>query len=678
MSLLSISQLHTHTFAVLFRDSRSLLQLWLASPSFSRLLTFSGSHSLPDAFIRTAGVTLQVKEGTFALKKSLRGGGCNLGRPGEELEPEVPLSSAEQRDATEIVKEMHEKQANEDYISAYQTDQRLGDFLSSDLHHPFAVLRTLLEAYTSLDWSSQTCTLWLLLRIKALLDQIYLTLVLEGKAISAGTKQYLKQLVAMMTKEDPDNEKLGLYMRAYGVVIESGLETIARTQFIEDVSVRKQIMRTLQMLKGKDVPISEVFLPSTLAHHPSIFQRALSLELALYFPFANPNSIDYLLSYLQRDTAAPWPLVYIAMLKLVGLVEKVDEKVRKKIVEGDGESRGLMQMMEEKEREDGWVLRCAAFHALTTLCSLTSDSLLQSAISSLISQHHSMETDPRVLSFHRQAQSLLRLTLPSTLAFLESPLQQLCTLCPAPGRAHIAVVSQRAIGLFEKDFIHSTARVVLTKCDLAIITGGMEHPTHSYEVSLNTGEYLRMAELGESRHIHAGALLDNTVYISGGRGSKGDSIASTECYKGGKWDFSAALNHPRDTHSMTSCNHRLYVAGGSAEDTSLLVEVLWEACWTVLPVTLPEPRTSPGFLFVTSQTLVVFGGFMQKARKEAWEVDIVTGKIKQLLKMPISATFPSNSVVIRNQSIWGLSCDELEMVEMDLIEGVWRVWDNVL
>jgi hypothetical protein len=69
---------------------------------------------------------------------------------------------------------------------------------------------------------------------------------------------------------------------------------------------------------------------------------------------------------------------------------------------------------------------------------------------------------------------------------------------------------------------------------------------------------------------------------------------------------------------------------------------------------------------------------MHKARKEAWEVDIVTGEIKPLLKMPISATFPSNSVVIRNQSIWGLSCDELEMVEMDLIEGVWRVWDNVL
>lgn len=678
MSLLSITQLNTHTFAVLFRNPHSLLQLWLASPRFSRLLTFSGPHCLPDALIRTTGVTLQVAKGTFTLRKRLRGGGCNLGRSSGDVEPEVPVSSVEQRDAAELVKEMHDSQGNEDYISAYQTDQRLSEFLTSELHHPFAVLRTLLEAYTSLDWSSQTCTVWLLIRIKSLLDQVYLTLVLEGKAISAGTKQYLKQLAGMMTKEDPDNERLGLYLRVYGVVIESGLETIARTQFLEDLGVRKQILRTLQLLKGKDIPISEVFPPSALAHHPSLFQRALSLELAPYFPTSSPNGLDYLLSYLQRDTGAPWPLVYLAMLKLVGVVDRVEERVRKKVVEGEGEARGLIQMLEEKEREDGWMIRCAAFHALTTLSGLTSDPVLQSSLSSLLALQHSQETDPRVLAFHRQTKSLLRLTQPSTLAYLESPLQQLCTLCPAPGRAHIAVISQRAVGLFEKDFIHSSARVVLTKADLAIVTGGTEHPSHSYEVSLSTGEYLRMAELGESRSIHAAALLDNTVYISGGRGCKGDSLVSAECYRGGKWDFGPTLNHRRDSHSMTSCNHRLYVAGGNAEESSLLIEAMWEGHWTVLPVALPEARLSPAFLFITSQSLILFGGYRQKARKEVWEVDIVTGEIRQWQKMPISGIFPSNPVAIRNGSLWSLSCDELEMAELDLIEGVWRLWDNVL
>ena len=655
-----------------------MLHLWLASPRFSRLLTFSGPHSLPDALVKAAGLTLQVAKGTFTLGRKLRGGGCNLGRASGELEPEVPVSSAEQRDAAELVKEMHERQGNEDYISAYQTDQRLSELLTSELHHPFAVLRTLLEAYTSLDWSSQTCTIWLILRIKSLLEQVYLTLVLEGKAISAGTKQYLKQLVAMMTKEDPDNERLGLYLRVYGVVIESGLETIARTQFLEDLGVRKQIMRTLQLIKGKDVPIAEVFPPSALAHHPSLFQRALSLELAPAFPASSPNGLDYLLSYLQRDNAPPWPLVYLAMLKLVGLVDRVEERVRKKVVEGEGEARGLIQMLEEKEREDGWMIRCAAFHALTTLSALTPDPVLQSSLSSLLAQHHSQETDPRVLAFHRQTKSLLRLTQPSTLAYLESPLQQLCTLCPAPGRAHVAVISQRAAGLFEKDFIHSSARVVLTKADLAIVTGGTEHPSHSYEVSLSTGEYLRMAELGESRSLHAAALLDNTVYISGGRGSKGESLVSTECFKGGKWDFGPPLNHPRDSHSMTSCNHRLYTAGGNPEESSLLIETMWAGHWTVLSVALPEVRLSPAFIFITSQSLLLFGGYRQKARKEVWEVDIVTGEIRQWLKMPISCVFPSNPVAIRNGSIWGLSPDELEIVELDLIEGVWRLWDNVL
>ena len=677
--LLRVFQVQSQTYVVLFREPSQQLKAWLASPRFSTILSDASSEQFPSEVVETARLGFCVESKSFTLAGGLRGGGCNLTRVTSNFEPDMPASSPEQRDIALQIKNMHAYQQENDFQNAFAIDTELREFLRGDLQKPFAVLRTLIEAYTSLDWNGKLCTSWILVRIKELLDKVFLVMTLDKQAISPTSKQYLRQLLDIMLEEDEKNMRLDLYLKCYLQFIMSGLEAISGTAFPEDEEVRKQIAKTLQLLRGQNVAAGEAVSVGSEFYKVSLFHRALSIEVAAVTGRTQSDGVDYLLTFLRHDAAVPWNLRYLAMLKLSEMVNYLEAPTQKRILEGHlPKTQGLIHMLGVTEGEDAWMLRAGAFHSFVYISQQATNEEVKEMASTTLEGAKAAESDVRVKNFMRQSASLRKLYDPRVEEFIDQPTQFLMTFPSGVGRAYLADLNTKTVSIFEKDFLHGSSRVIITKKNLAIVTGGADHPTHSYEVSLQTGEYLRMPELCEGRYWHAVTLLDNVIYITGGR-NKREVLRSVECYKAGKWELISPMNLPRDSHNAVTANRKIYVFGGTgSEDSINSIEVLSDGEWTLLPVRIPEPRTSPALLFVTPSKVLIAGGKYQKDRKEVWQLNIESGEVVELPKLPASCSFTSNPVSVRNGFVYMLSSEEQELIEFDLIEQSWTVYDTAV
>lgn len=671
--LLRVVTLRQNCYMVFFRQAKEGLKAWFASSNYSALLSNSGSEVLNPSFNR---ISFSLETRSFRLFSELKGGGCTFSSPSSSNEPEVPASSPDQRDISQRIKSLHQYQQENDWGNAFQVNADLTSFLKSDFPKPFAVLRTLIEAYSSLDWNGKLCTSWILVHIKELLDKVYLAMVLERQAISHGSKQYLRQLLDIILEQDERNMRLDLYLKLYLQVIMSGLDAISVNSFPEDGVLRTQIAKTLQVLKGQDVPSTDIVGFGAELYSTSLFHRALSIEVAATLAKTQGEAgLDYLLTFLRGDAAISWHFRYLAMLKLAKLLRHLDPMLQKRVLEGHlPKSQGLIHLISQSEGEEAWMVRCAAFHSFLYLTTDSPSEDIREAASSALESAKTAETDERVKNFIRQSASIRKLYDPAVEEFIDQPTQFLMTFPSGVGRAYLADLNGKTVAIFEKDFLHGSSRVIITKKNLAIVTGGADHPAHSYEVSLITGEYLRMPELNEGRYWHAVTSLDNVIYITGGR-NKREVLRSVECYKSGKWELISPMNMPRDSHNAVTANRKIYVFGGTgSEDSTNSIEVLSEGEWTILPVRLPEPRTSPALLFITPSKVLIAGGKYQKDRKEVWQLDIETGEVQEMPKLPASCSFTSNPVSVRNGFVYMLSSEEQELLQFDLIEQKWEVF----
>ena len=671
--LLRAVPLRANCYLVFFRDAQAALKAWFVSPKYSVILSNAGPE-VPRCPPHLHSFSLESR--SFRLYSGLQGGGCTFSTPSSSNEPEVPASSPDQRDISQRIKSLHQYQQDNDWGNAFQVNADLTAFLRSDFPKPFAVLRTLIEAYSSLDWNGKLCTSWILVHIKELLDKVYLTMVLERQAISQGSKQYLRQLLDIILEQDERNMRLDIYLKLYLQVILSGFDAIAVNSFPEDEHLRKQIGKTLQVLKGQEVVSTEIVGFGAELYSVGLFHRALSIEVAAALARTQGEAgLDYLLTFLRADAAVAWHYRYLAMLKLSQLLKHLDPILQKRVLEGHlPKSQGLIHLLSMSEGEEAWIIRCAAFHSFLYLtANPPSEELLQTATSALESAK-TAESDDRVRNFIRQSASIRKLYDPSVEEYIDQPTQFLMTFPSGVGRAYLADLNLKTVSIFEKDFLHGSSRVIITKKNLAIVTGGADHPAHSYEVSLLTGEYLRMPELNEGRYWHAVTALDNVIYITGGR-NKREVLRSVECYKSGKWELISPMNMPRDSHNAVTANRKIYVFGGTgSEDSTNSIEVLSEGEWTILPVRLPEPRTSPALLFITPSKVLIAGGKYQKDRKEVWQLDVETGEVQEMPKLPASCSFTSNPVSVRNGFVYMLSSEEQELLQFDLIEQKWEVF----
>ena len=674
VELLEVRELRQNCYMVVFREEEGAVKAWFASPKYSVLLDRKG-HSAGNV-TSTSQITFNLETRNFHISSGLKGGGCTFSNPISSNEPEVPASSPEQRDISLRIKSMHQYQQENDWTSAFHIHLDLTTFLRNDFAKPFAMLRTLIEAYSSLDWNGKLCTAWILVHIKELLDKVYLSMVLEKQAIAPSSKQYLKQLMDIILEQDERNMRLDLYLKLYLQIIMSGLEAIASNVFPQDEELIKQIANTLKLLQGQNVPSAEIVGFSADIYKTSLFHRALSIEVAAALAKSQGESgLDYLLTFLRRDAAVPWNLRYLAMLKLAHLLKFVDPLLQRRVVEGHlPKSQGLIHLLGVTEGDDAWVIRSAAFHSFLFISTNPPSDEIHEIATTSLEGAKAAETDDRVKNFMRQSASLQKLSDPTVEEFIDQPTQYLMTFPSGVGRAYLADLNMKSVSIFEKDFLHGSSRVIITKKNMAIVTGGADHPTHSYEVSLVTGEYLRMPELNEGRYWHAVTSLDNVIYITGGR-NKREVLRSVECYKSGKWELLSPMNMPRDSHNAVTENRKIYVFGGTgSEDSTNSIEVLSEGEWTILPVRLPEPRTSPALLFITPSKVLIAGGKYQKDRKEVWQLDMESGAVQELPKLPASCSFTSNPVSVRNGFVYMLSSEEQELLQFDLIEHKWEVY----
>ena len=675
--LVSVERLHEAAVLVLFRDAGDRLRAWFASPKLSVLMENGELDGVEDSVLLTAGVSFSLEHRSFHLRRSLKGGGCSVSKANGYLEPIVPASSPDQAAAQSLIQKMHECQAKDDFAAALLVADEIEDLSTRELDKPFAVLRTLIEAYTSLDWTGRVCTSWIVERVKEMLDVVFLRMVLERQAISHSTKQYMRQLVDIMLKDVDKDERMDLYLHCYLKVIMSGLDVIGTPEFSEDPDLRIQVVNTLKMLRGEDTPLPSIVHHASSFYFPSLFHRALSIEVAAEVCPTDPQGLDYLLTFLQSEPDVDWSLRYLALIKLAHLLNSVEPALQRKVIEGEPPlSRGIVQLLEVTDGDTAWAVRAAAFHACVIITMESDSEEIRRMADTAADGLRNMEVDGRVRDFMRQTTTLRKLCDPKVEDYIDQPSPYLMTLLSSVGKAHLAHIPSKSPTLFEKDFLHPSARVFITKANLAIVTGGFDHPSHTYEVSLDTCEYLRMAELTEGRSNHAMSLLDNTVYVTGGRGYSA-VLVSAEAYTGGTWErVDGSLRKPREGHSAVVANRKLYVVGGTgSEDVGCTIEVMENGGWTVLAARLPESRVCPAVVFTTACHMLVAGGKNQKSRKEVWQIDIATGSLQSLPKLPSSSSFPSNPVCLSNGYVYVLSCEEMALMVLDLVDLVWRVYE---
>lgn len=181
----------------------------------------------------------------------------------------------------------------------------------------------------------------------------------------------------------------------------------------------------------------------------------------------------------------------------------------------------------------------------------------------------------------------------------------------------------------------SSRVVVLSNTDL-IITGGSKKPYSAMQVTLATGKVTHLHSMPTPRAEHASVVLDDKVYVFGGR--ENAPLAACEVFKDGNWQLLPALNYARFGHSATTMGHRIYVVGGTREDT---IEMLESDCWELLQVKLYSGLSGCGVVSVSQEDILVFGGSSSLCSERVWKVNVSENTIENKGELPKYDSFNS-------------------------------------
>lgn len=128
-----------------------------------------------------------------------------------------------------------------------------------------------------------------------------------------------------------------------------------------------------------------------------------------------------------------------------------------------------------------------------------------------------------------------------------------------------------------------------------------------------------MGRAPERRHAHTATAMGTSIVILGGTGTQGAAIGGTWILDtiGMRWKAVPAGPDdplPRDRHTATACNNRLYLFGGwDGQQCFNTVHVLdQELEWTCVPMDredIVEPRAAHTAACVGKHTVVVIGGW---------------------------------------------------------------------
>lgn len=169
-------------------------------------------------------------------------------------------------------------------------------------------------------------------------------------------------------------------------------------------------------------------------------------------------------------------------------------------------------------------------------------------------------------------------------------------------------------------FINS-CRYVLTTQSKAMLTGGVGQELYCAEVDLKTGTVFSLSSLLRRHAWHAVALLQHTVFVSGGDLS-GSISRCAEKYSEGKWTEVADMQFSRYNHTLCGYLQRIYAFGGSNENSFLTsIEYYDRQTWTVASMVLPTSRNYVS-VWPLRRGLLLIAGYCPESsirKVEMWE-----------------------------------------------------------
>ena len=141
----------------------------------------------------------------------------------------------------------------------------------------------------------------------------------------------------------------------------------------------------------------------------------------------------------------------------------------------------------------------------------------------------------------------------------------------------------------------------------------------------NNGIFKEKMNMHKERRNHSSIRVDNYIYVCGGMDDNSNHISSCEKYslQYEKWTKCSSLNIERSHLSLCNMNNKyIYALGGenkvngfldSIEKYSIIGDV-----WEIVNVKLPYKLECVGCISISSQEMIIFGGFCpQKIKRES-------------------------------------------------------------
>jgi hypothetical protein len=180
---------------------------------------------------------------------------------------------------------------------------------------------------------------------------------------------------------------------------------------------------------------------------------------------------------------------------------------------------------------------------------------------------------------------------------------------------------------YRSNVFELSSGITLLNCGTIVITGGFNHPRKSWGFDIKRQKIKPLPSMSEGRGSHCSLLLNNQLYVMGGRNECGELLDTTEIWNGETWVQGAKMNSMREGASSITIGNFIYVFGGS--DTTLLStgEYFDGEQWRMLNYTLPEALSAVGLIALSKTRVLIAGGLSGTGlSKSVYELRVKTGK----------------------------------------------------
>lgn len=184
---------------------------------------------------------------------------------------------------------------------------------------------------------------------------------------------------------------------------------------------------------------------------------------------------------------------------------------------------------------------------------------------------------------------------------------------------------------YRSNVFELSSGITLLNTGTIVITGGFNHPRKCWYFDIKRQKIKTFSNMNEGRGSHCSLILDNLLYVIGGRNERGQLLASTEIWDGQTWQQGALMNSGREGASAVMLRGRIYVFGGSGDELLDTGEVYENNTWNKLDYKLPEALSAVGLVAVSNSHVLIAGGYTSTGLSKAiYEVRVSNGKCRKV------------------------------------------------